>query len=143
MAVAILYLKQEDNKIHDFVDNVTEITSKSISFEGGYMGEFDESIVGILVTDSLTMEYGELPEDANPWDRPPSHLVDKEGNIINRGDILPEGLNELNKQFIKKTFEDLLQENEILKQDVSTLQNNLDQAVMELTTVISMQGSGM
>lgn len=115
MTVAILYFKQENNKIHDFVDNVTEITSKSISFEGGYMGEFDESIIGILVTDSVVMEYGELPEDAEPWERPPSHLVDKDGNIINRGDILPDGFSNLNQQFIKKTFEDLVQENGELK----------------------------
>ncbi|MGK4040967.1 hypothetical protein AB0Y20_01600 [Heyndrickxia oleronia] len=37
----------------------------------------------------------------------------------------------------------LRKENEKLKEDVSTLQNNLDQAVMELTTVIAMQGSGI
>lgn len=115
MAVAILYFKQENNKIHDFIENVTEITSKSVSFEGGYMGEFDESVIGILVTDSVTMEYGELPEDAEPWERRPSYLVDKDGNILHRGDILPDGFSNINQQFIKKTFEDLVQENGELK----------------------------
>ncbi|WP_342541055.1 hypothetical protein MHI39_08255 [Heyndrickxia sp. FSL K6-6286] len=37
----------------------------------------------------------------------------------------------------------LQKENEELKSNLSSLQNSLDQAVLELTTVISMQGSGM
>lgn len=123
MTVGILYFKNENNKIYDYIDKVTAVTDVRVDFEGGSMGDFNKSDIGILVTDSLTIVYGELLKDANLGDNPPSHLIDNNGNVFNRGDILPDGLSNLNSQYQKKTFEDLEQEYEKFKTRLETAES--------------------
>ncbi|WP_418302357.1 hypothetical protein [Lysinibacillus fusiformis] len=97
MSVAILYFKNS-NTIHDFFDGVTDVTPQRIEFTGGYSEGWIEDEIGIIVVDTLFINF-EGQEDC---------LKDGQGNIYKREDILPSGLIDIKEQFIKITDTEIL-----------------------------------
>lgn len=118
MNVGILYLKA-DNTIHLFSNDVVEVTPTSLICKDDIFRDFDENIVGVLVVDSLVYleEVSEEKSEYRPMIN--RYLVDEEGNKYSYGDKVPDGLVNLKDYYQKKTFDDLVKENIILKQELA------------------------
>lgn len=114
MPVGILFFK-ENNVIHDFFENVTEIKPGRIDYVGGYVEGFNEDEVGVLVVEGLAIKTKEIPNErvielengkTETIKLPSTYekwLEDEQGNIFKIGDKIPTGLIDLKHKFIKPT----------------------------------------
>ncbi len=110
MSVGILFLK-ENNKIHQFFDNITNILPSRIEFDGGHAEGYSETEIGVLVTNDLTIGYS--------VDGKLNFLEDEQGNKYTYGTTLPEGLVDISEQFRNPTLEELQNKNLVLTESVA------------------------
>lgn len=113
MAVGIIY--DRNNLVVSVCDKITNVQPNYIEFEGGRVDSIDSTILFVLVTNEC--EYGEE-------DRVGHFYI--EGVRYNPGDSLPVGLTNIKDQFKKKTLEDLVVENEDLKNRLELTESALD-----------------
>lgn len=112
MNTVILYFKS-NNSIQDYLPDVVEINgNKVICLEGSIEG-WDTTEIGIIVVETLFVKSSRI-EDVLRF-----YLEDEEGNEYSYGDYLPVGLIDLKDQYQKKTIDDLVKENIILKQELA------------------------
>ncbi|MGM9925222.1 MAG: hypothetical protein ACI35R_13335 [Bacillus sp. (in: firmicutes)] len=104
--IGILYEKST-NMIYDFVKNVISVSKSRLEYFAGSIEGFDENQVGVIVVDSLSIKIDEKTKR--------EYLEDEQGNKYTYGDTLPDGLVDKSDQFRKKTFEELVEENESFK----------------------------
>ncbi|GEM_PF-2726299 len=119
MVIGIQYYLS-DNTIFDFYKDIKSIATSRMDFDGGYVEGYSEDVLGVFVVDNLilietprTDEHGHVSYC--------KHLEDTQGNVYKYGDEIPSGLIDLSEQFRKKTYDDLLKENEELKISLADL----------------------